>query len=323
MAKGKYKFNSESLSFDKIQLSIKERFIRFLTYFLATLLIAIAYNILFFSFFTSPKEKALNREISQLVLQYEIMQKKLDLVENELSYLQKTDDNIYRTIFEADPIPGSVRSSGIGGINRYTELEGFDNSQIVTATAKKLDNIRKKLYVQTKSFDEIIELAKNKEDMLASIPAIQPIANKDLTRFASGFGPRMHPIYKRRLFHYGMDFTSPTGTEIYATGNGKVVEVKTSRHGYGKTILVDHGYGYKTRYAHLSKFNIKTGQKVNRGAVIGYVGSSGTSTAPHLHYEVIRNGKKVDPKDYYFYDLTPEEYDRLVILSLRSGQSYD
>ena len=323
MAKGKYKFDPESLSFNKIQFSIKTKIFRFFSYFLATLLIAIAYNVFFFSFFNSPREKALNREISQLILKYEIAQKELELIENELAFLQKTDDNIYRTIFEAEPIPNSRREGGIGGINRYADLEGFDNSEIVIETSKRLDKIKKKLYIQTKSFDEIIELAKNKEDMLASIPAIQPISNKDLRRTAAGWGYRIHPVYKIWKFHFGLDFSAPTGTEIYATGNGTVVEVKQTRRGFGNTILIDHGYGHKTRYAHLSKFNVKKRQKVNRGDVIGYVGSTGTSTAPHLHYEVIQNGKKVNPVNCFFNDLSDEEYDRMIVLSMKSGQSFD
>jgi len=322
MAKGKYKFDPESLSFNKIQFSIKAKIFRVFSYFLTTLLIAIAYNIFFFSFFNSPKEKALNREISQLILKYEIAQKELDLIENELAFLQKTDDNIYRTIFEAEPINNSRRESGIGGVNRYTDLEGFDNSEIVIETAERLDKIKKKLYVQTKSFDEIIELAKNKEDMLASVPAIQPISNKDLRRTASGWGYRMHPIYKIRLFHYGMDFTAPTGTEVFSTGNGTVIEARRS-HGFGNTILIDHGYGYKTRYAHLSSFNVRKGQEVIRGDVIAFVGNTGRSTAPHLHYEVIQNGKKVNPVNYFFNDLSAEEYDRMIVLSMKSGQSFD
>jgi len=322
MAKGKYKFDPESLSFDKIQFSIKAKIFRVFSYFLATLLIAIAYNVFFFSFFNSPKEKALNREISQLILQYEIARKNLELIENELDFLQKTDDNIYRTIFEAEPIPNSRRESGIGGVNRYTDLEGFDNSEIVIETAERLDKIKKKLYVQTKSFDEIIELAKNKEDMLASVPAIQPISNKDLRRTASGWGFRMHPIYKIRLFHYGMDFTAPTGTEVFSTGNGTVIEARRSR-GFGNTILIDHGYGYKTRYAHLDSFNVRKGQEVIRGDVIAFVGNTGRSTAPHLHYEVIQNGKKVNPVNYFFNDLSAEEYDRMIVLSMKSGQSFD
>lgn len=322
MAKGKYKFDPESLSFNKIQFSIKTKIFRFFSYFLATLLIAIAYNVFFFSFFNSPKEKALNREISQFILQYEIAQKELELIENELEFLQKTDDNIYRTIFEAEPIPNSRRESGIGGVNRYADLEGFDNSEIVIETSKRLDKIKKKLYVQTKSFDEIIELAKNKEVMLASVPAIQPISNKDLRRTASGWGYRMHPIYKIRLFHYGMDFTAPTGTEVFSTGNGTVIEARRSR-GFGNTILIDHGYGYKTRYAHLNSFNVRKGQEVIRGDVIAFVGDTGRSTAPHLHYEVIQNGKKVNPVNYFFNDLSDEEYDRMIVLSMKSGQSFD
>ena len=322
MAKGKYKFDPESLSFNKIQFSIKTKIFRFFSYFLATLLIAIAYNVFFFSFFNSPKEKALNREISQLILKYEIAQKELELIENELEFLQKTDDNIYRTIFEAEPIPNSRRESGIGGVNRYADLEGFDNSEIVIETAERLDKIKKKLYVQTKSFDEIIELAMNKEDMLASVPAIQPISNKDLKRTASGWGYRMHPIYKIRLFHYGMDFTAPTGTEVFSTGNGTIIEVRRSR-GFGNTILIDHGYGYKTRYAHLNSFNVRKGQEVIRGDVIAFVGNTGRSTAPHLHYEVIQNGKKVNPVNYFFNDLSAEEYDRMIVLSMKSGQSFD
>lgn len=322
MAKGKYKFDPESLSFNKIQFSIKAKIFRFFSYFLATLLIAIAYNVFFFSFFNSPKEKALNREISQFILQYEIAQKELELIENELEFLQKTDDNIYRTIFEAEPIPNSRRESGIGGVNRYADLEGFDNSEIVIETSKRLDKIKKKLYVQTKSFDEIIDLAKNKEDMLASVPAIQPISNKDLRRTASGWGFRMHPIYKIRLFHYGMDFTAPTGTEVFSTGNGTVIEARRSR-GFGNTILIDHGYGYKTRYAHLNSFNVRKGQEVIRGDVIAFVGNTGRSTAPHLHYEVIQNGKKINPVNYFFNDLSAEEYDRMIVLSMKSGQSFD
>lgn len=322
MAKGKYKFDPESLSFNKIQFSIKAKIFRFFSYFLATLLIAIAYNVFFFSFFNSPKEKSLNREISQLILKYEIAQKELGLIENELEFLQKTDDNIYRTIFEAEPIPNSRRESGIGGVNRYADLEGFDNSEIVIETSKRLDKIKKKLYVQTKSFDEIIDLARNKEDMLASVPAIQPISNKDLRRTASGWGYRMHPIYKIRLFHYGMDFTAPTGTEVFSTGNGTIIEVRRSR-GFGNTILIDHGYGYKTRYAHLKSFNVRKGQEVIRGDVIAFVGNTGRSTAPHLHYEVIQNGKKVNPVNYFFNDLSDEEYDRMIVLSMKSGQSFD
>ena len=226
-------------------------------------------------------------------------------------------------IFEAEPIPPSVRSAGFGGVNRYIDLQGYESADLVIETAQRLDKISKKLYVQSKSYDEVINLAKNKEKMVACVPAIMPIANKDLRRTASGWGWRIHPIYKIRKFHYGMDFTAPTGTEIYASGDGVVEVVENSLRGYGKRIVIDHGFGYKSLYAHLNDFNVKRGQKIKRGEVIGFVGSTGTSTAPHLHYEVFKNNKKVNPVHYYFNDLTPEEFDKMIFISSNSGQSFD
>jgi len=323
MAKSKFKYNSESLSFDKIQLSFRDKMFRFFSYFLASIFLAVLYAVMYTLLFDSPKEKALKRENEQLALQYEVMNRKLGTVEKVLEELQERDDNIYRTIFEAEPISTSIRNAGMGGINRYSELEGYDNSEIVIETAKRLDKIMKKVYVQSKSYDEVIDLALNKEKFIASLPAIQPISNTDLKRTASGWGYRIHPIYKIRMFHEGMDFTAPAGTEIYATGDGTVAVTISSRRGYGNEIRIDHGYGYVTRYGHLSAINVKKGQKVKRGDVIGFVGSTGLSTAPHLHYEVHQNGKKVNPINYFFDDLTAEEYDRMIELSLASGQSYD
>ena len=323
MAKVKYRFNKDSLSYDKISLSIKQKIFRFLTYFFATILIGIIYNIVFTFFFDTPKEKGLIRENQQLLTQYTELNNRFDLIDKTLEDLQKRDDNIYRVIFEAEPIPASVRSAGFGGTNRYQDLHGFDNSELVISTAERLDRISKKLYVQSKSYDDIIQLAKNKEEMVASVPAVMPISNKDLTRTASGWGWRIHPIYKIRKFHYGMDFTAPTGTDVYVTGNGVVEDVVTSMRGYGKHIVIDHGFGYKTIYAHLSGYNVKKGQKVKRGEIIGYVGSTGTSTAPHLHYEVLKNDAKVNPVHFYFNDLTAEEFDKMIFISSNSGQSFD
>lgn len=323
MAKTKYKYNPDSLSFDRIQLGFRERFLRFLAYFVGSLLLASLYGGIFTYLIDSPKEKALKREISQLDLQYELMNREMDKVEKVLSHLQETDDNLYRTIFEAEPISTSLREGGIGGVNRYKELEGYENSTVVIETASRLNKILKKVYVQSKSFDDLIILASEKEDMLRRIPAIMPISNKDLKRTASGWGYRIHPIYKIRKFHYGMDFTAPTGTDIYATGDGKIYRVISSQRGLGKHIIIDHGYGYSTVYAHMNGFNVRKGQKVKRGDVIGFVGSTGLSTAPHLHYEVRLNGKHVDPANYFFNDLTPDEYDRMIILAMKSGQSFD
>ncbi|MDA3780114.1 MAG: M23 family metallopeptidase [Bacteroidales bacterium] len=299
MAKIKYKYNKDTLSYDKITLNRKQKLFRILTYVIVFFIVALVINIFYSVFFDTPKEKGLRREKKQLVSQYTLLNKKFDLVEKTLSDLKERDDNIYRVIFEANPIPENIRTAGIGGINRYKDLEGYSNSQIVINSSKRLDRIIKELYVQSKSYDNVLEMVKNKEEMISSIPAIMPISNKDLRRTASGWGWRIHPIYKIRKFHYGMDFTAPIGTEIYASGNGVIKIVQKSLRGYGKKIIIDHGYGYNTLYAHLSKFAVKKGQKVKRGDVIGYVGTTGTSTAPHLHYEVHKNSKKVNP--VYFY----------------------
>jgi murein DD-endopeptidase MepM/ murein hydrolase activator NlpD len=323
MAKVKYKFDYNKLSYDKIVLTGKQKFYRFMTYFTATLLIAVIYNIFFVVFFDTPKEKGLIRENQQLTTQYDVLNNRFDLVENTLEDLQKRDDNIYRVIFEAEPIPPSVRSAGFGGVNRYADLQGLKSSELVTESARRLDKITKQLYVQSKSYDEVIEMARDKEKMVASVPAIMPISNKDLRRTASGWGFRIHPIYKIRKFHYGMDFTAPTGTEIYSSGDGVVEVVDNSLRGYGKRIIINHGFGYKTLYGHMNGFNVKKGQKVKRGDVIGFVGSTGTSTAPHLHYEVLKNNKKVNPVHYYFNDLSPEEFDKMIFISSNSGQSFD
>ncbi len=319
----KYKFNPDSLRYVKVRKSLKERFLHIFTYLSAILIVAVVFNIVYSGIFDTPKEKQLRRENNQLLFHYELMYKRLSHVENVLQEIQQRDDNIYRTIFEAEPIPKSIREAGFGGVNRYKEIENLSNSDIVLETTKKLDKIRKQLYIQSKSFDEIIKLVKNKEKLIASLPSIMPISNKDLTRTASGWGYRIHPIYKIKKFHYGMDFTAPTGTEIYATGDGVIKKLDHSRRGYGNKIIVDHGFGYQTLYAHLSGFNVREGQEVKRGDVIGYVGNSGLSTGPHLHYEVLKNGKRINPINYYFNDLTPEEYDRMIEISARSGQTFD
>jgi len=319
----KYKFNPDSLSFDKIRLGIKTLLLRLLAYFIGSLIFALIYWIIFASFFDSPKEKALKREVEQMTIQYDLIHREMSNVETVLEDLQKTDDNLYRTIFDAEPIPSTLREGGIGGVNRYEALEGYNNSNLVIETANRLDKIRKKVYIQSKSFDDLIKLAVHKEEMLKSIPSIIPISNKDLTRTASGYGWRIHPYYRISKFHYGMDFTAPLGTDVYATGNGTIVEVLASQRGLGKHVIIDHGFGYKSIYAHLNNFNVRVGQKVQRGDVIGFVGSTGMSVANHLHYEIKLNGINVDPVNYYFEDLTSAEYERIVEIAAKTGQSLD
>jgi murein DD-endopeptidase MepM/ murein hydrolase activator NlpD len=321
MAKSKYTFNLKSLEIEEIGHSFGSKLKKFLIaasvgMVLTTTILIIAYNL-----FDSPKEKALHRENEHYRLQLDLMNQRIDQLSLVLSDIQKRDDDIYRVIFEAEPVPESEREAGYGGAARYKELQGYENTALLTETSKKLDKLARQLYVQSKSFDKVYELAQKKNEMMASIPAIQPISNKDLTRLASGFGFRIHPVYKSFRMHTGVDFTAPRGTPVYSTGNGKAMRPDKGMTGYGLFVLIDHGYGYKTVYAHLSKVLVKPGQTVKRGEIIGYVGNSGVSTGPHLHYEVRYNNKPVNPVHYFFNDLTPEEYQKVIEISSKVNQA--
>jgi murein DD-endopeptidase MepM/ murein hydrolase activator NlpD len=238
--------------------------------------------------------------------------------------LQDRDDNIYRTIFEAEPLPKSIRYGAFGGSGNGNEFQTYENGQLIQSAKERLDKITKQLYVQSKSFDEVVKLAKNKEKMIASIPAIMPLNQSDLAHaVTSGFGWRTHPIYKTLEFHPGMDFSAEQGTPIYATGDGYVERADNLAQGYGNHVVINHDFGYRTLYAHMSRMAVKVGASIKRGQLIGYVGSTGLSTAPHIHYEVIKNGGKVNPINYYYNDLSPEQYQFLVELSNKSSQSFD
>lgn len=323
MPKSKYRFNPESLSFVREHISIRKKIGRIATYLSASIVVAVIYYIIFSLFFDTPSERGLKREKEELLVHFELLNRRFEQVSAVMEDLQKRDDNIYRVIFEAEPIPSTVREAGIGGVDRYSELEGLSNGDIVIETAKKLDLIAKKAYIQSKSLDELENLAKRKEEMLRSIPAIQPISNNDLKRIASSFGMRIHPFYKVPKMHTGMDFTAPTGTDIYATGDGVVQKVDYSQRGYGNHVVIDHGFGYATLYAHMHSISVRPGQKVKRGSVIGQVGNTGMSVAPHLHYEVHKAGKQINPINYFFNDLTPEEYEKVIELSSLPTQSFD
>ena len=323
MAKVKYYYDTKTLSYKRIELSGLNKLKRLFYFLIGSAFTGLVMVIIFFQFFDSPKEKKLNREIDVLTSQYNIVEDKLNQVELVLDDIQNRDDNIYRVIFEAEPIPKSIRKAGYGGVNRYQNLKGYNNSELIINTSEKIDQISKQLYIQSKSYDEIIELAKNKADMLAALPAIQPVSNKDLSRMASGYGYRIHPIYKTRKMHSGMDFSAKSGTPIYATGDGTIHKVRKSRRGYGNYVVIKHGYGYKTLYAHMTKYIVRKGQKVKRGEIIGYVGSTGTSVAPHLHYEVHKDGKKINPVNFYYNDLNPEEYEKMLEISSQNNQSFD
>jgi hypothetical protein len=323
MGKEKYFFNHLTLTFERAKRPIKKQLGRFILFLagvavFATLVLFVAY-----SFFDSPKEKILLRELAQMKFQYEVLDDRMDHVVAVMNDIQDRDDNIYRVIFESEPIPSAVRQAGFGGVNRYAKLEGFQNSDILIATTEKIDKITSQLVVQSKSFDEVFEMSKNKAKFLSSMPAIQPVSNKDLRRLSSFFGYRMDPFYKVMKHHEGVDFSAPVGTDIYATGDGVVVEVGGAKRGYGNSVMIDHGFGYTTFYAHCSKIIVKKGQQIKRGQIIAKVGNTGKSTAPHLHYEVHKNNKPIDPINYFFSDITPEEYELMLERSQRPSQTLD
>ncbi len=322
MAKVRYHFNPKSLKIEKIQVTIRQKLTRILSVLATGIVFASVVLLLAYNFLDSPKERMLRRENAQYALQFKILNDRLAQVQTVVSDLQDRDDNIYRIIFESEPIPSSVRKAGFGGTNRYEKLEGYKNSEIIKNTTQKLDIIASQLVVQSKSYDEVYDLAKRKEDMMASIPAIQPVSNKDMKRIGSYFGYRTDPFYKVTKFHEGIDFTASVGTDIYATGDG-IIAQSDRKGGYGKCITINHGFGYSTLYAHLSKIDVKPGQRVKRGQVIGHVGNTGKSTAPHLHYEVHKNSRSIDPINFFFNDLTPEEYELMIELSQRPSQTLD
>ena len=323
MAKEKFFFNPATLKYERVKRPLRKTLGRIFLWLSSSMLFAAGVVFVAYSFFDSPKEKMLKRELVQMKFQYEVLNDKLDHVVAVMEDIQDRDDNIYRVIFEAEPIPAAVRKAGFGGADRYARLEGYKNSDILIKTTKKLDMITSQLVVQSKSFDEVFEMARNKAAFLSSMPAIQPVSNKDLKRLSSYFGHRMDPFYKVMKFHEGVDFSAPVGTEIYATGDGKVVKVVKSKRAYGNSVTIDHGFGYETFYAHCEKILVKKGQKVKRGQMIATVGNTGKSTAPHLHYEVKKNKKAIDPINFFFNDLTPEEYELILERSEQPSQAMD
>ena len=321
-AKKKYKINPETLAMEQVEHGFRYWLRQTGIYILAGIVLGIGFLYLFLIFFPSPREKQLLREKATMESQLEVLNSQVDQMQVVMTDLQQRDDNLYRVLFGAEPIPMSVRQGAQRKIDYYEQLAQMTNSELAADLTLKVDLLEKEIYVQAKSYDEVAQMAKEQEIRMENIPAIQPVMNKDLKRVASGYGMRIDPVYHVRKFHQGMDFTAPTGTEIFATGNAKV-EFTGWKQGYGNTVILDHGYGYKTLYAHLYKSLVRKGQKVRRSDIIALVGNTGKSTGPHLHYEVRLNGKPVDPRNYYFYDLSPEEYDQMIQLSNNFGQMLD
>tara|TARA_R110002012_G_scaffold321400_2_gene549029 strand:+ start:4426 stop:5397 length:972 start_codon:yes stop_codon:yes gene_type:complete len=323
MSKVKYYYDSETLSYRKIERR-KRRTFKFIALFiLAAGLFGFLTMFITSQYIESPKEKALKRELSNMQLQYQLLNKKMDEAQLVLEDVANRDNNIYRLYFETNPIPDEQRRAGFGGVNRYKNLEGFDNSKLIVESNKRIDMLQKQIVVQSKSLDEIAKLAEEKEKLLAAIPAIQPVSNEDLTRMASGYGYRIDPFTKVRKFHYGMDFTAPRGTPVYASGDGVIIRADNQSSGYGNHIRIDHGFGYVSLYAHLYKYNVKKNQKVKRGDLIGFVGNTGRSEAAHLHYEIFKDDDRINPLNFYYGNLSAEEFDELLKHATLENQSLD
>jgi murein DD-endopeptidase MepM/ murein hydrolase activator NlpD len=325
MAKVKYYYDSENLAYRKIITKKRKKFGFFVLFLIASGLFGFLSFVILLNtpYFETPKNRMQKREIENLKLNYAILNKKMNQVENVLDFVEDRDNNLYRVYFNTSPISDEERKSGYNNSEKYTELEGYNNSQLVINTTKRVDVLQKALVIQSKSLDDILKLAKSKDKLLAAIPAIQPVRNENLKRMVSGYGYRTDPFTKVRKMHEGMDFTAKTGTPIYATGDGVVERADNTASGYGNHIVIRHGFGYETLYGHLSKYKCRAGQRVQRGDVIGYVGSTGRSEGPHLHYEVHKNGKVVNPLNFYYGNISAVEYVAIAQLANQENQSFD
>ena len=323
MARIKYYYDTETCKYERIKTKKTDIVLNALGLMSLTIAMAVGLLILYSNYFESPKELMLRNEVNELTYYYSKLNQEVETLDKTLKGLEHRDDNIYRVVLGAEPIDKSVRDAGVGGVDRYADIKSKDilHEDIIVSLNEKADKLKRKLYIESKSQDEVVSMAEKKEKLFAAIPAIQPIANKQLIAIASGFGMRVHPIYKVKKMHSGIDFAAPIGTPIYATADGRIDEVNVRFSGYGKMIVIDHGFGYKTRYAHMHEFAVRQGQNIKRGELIGYVGDTGLSTAPHLHYEVFINGAQVNPIHYFFNDLNPAEYAKIIELASIENQS--
>jgi murein DD-endopeptidase MepM/ murein hydrolase activator NlpD len=325
MSKVKYYYDSEKLAYKKIKTRKTTKFVYGILFLLASALFGglCFLTMMNLPFFESPKDKILSRELQNYKLRYALLDKKMDQLDEVLGEIEDRDNNLYRQFFNASPIPIEQRKAGFKNANRYKELEGFNNSQLVKSTSERVDVLTKELAIQSKSLDQILLLAKAKEKFLTAIPAIQPVQNEDLKRMASGFGYRSDPFTKARKMHKGMDFTAGTGTPIFATGDGVVERADNAASGFGNHVVINHGFGYQSLYAHMSKYNCRLGQRVKRGDIIGFVGSTGRSEGPHCHYEVHKDGAVVNPINFYYGNISAAEYVAISKIANQENQSFD
>lgn len=323
VAKQHFKYNPKTLAYEEVKITAGRKVLRVSLWLAPNILVGVLFAVIFTRQINSPKEKELKAELAQYQTEVERMQGDLDLLNKAMDAIQVRDEDLYRAALHAKKFPEELRMMGAGGSNKYAYLDNLTNSKLLKSTSYQLDHLERRLHAQSLSFTELLELANKKEEMLSHIPAIQPVRNSDLKRGIGGFGYRIDPIYHTTMMHTGLDFTADVGTEIYATGDGVIEEIENNHWGYGKSIIINHGFGYKTRYAHLSAFKVKVGQQVKRGELIGLIGSTGKSTGPHLHYEVVKDGEKVNPIGYFHSDLTPAQFEKMLEMSENSYKSFD
>ena len=327
MRKEKYVYNQQTLQFEKLKLTLREKFFRFAGICCSIIFVSVGVFSLGYKYLPTPMEKALDRELTEMEYHYSNLTSDFQDIAADVERLQQKDKDVHRMIFGMEPIDDAIWNGGIGGSKRYNHLEDFEKTgEMITESLSNVEKLKRKISIQSNSLDSLFILAKSKQERLASIPSIKPIQENKLTRkvkHLSGYGIRLHPVHKVKKFHKGIDFTAPKGTAIQSTGNGKVIRVEKRRSGYGTNVIIDHGYGFTSLYAHMKTVNVKKGQRVSKGQKIGTVGSTGTSTAPHLHYEVRINGKAVNPIDYCLDGLSPEEYKELIEKATVENQSFD
>jgi len=323
MKKIKYYYNTNTLRYEKLETPLRVTLLRVMGFFSAAIVTALILVSMAYKYFPSANEKRLMQNNEALKDNYYVLNDKVKKLQAQMGDLEKRDNDVYRAIFEANPIPDSARAKAMAQLQEIQLVQSMDQENLATSVANTLNNVAARMAFQIKSYNQIDGFIKNKEQLLACTPAIQPVSNKDLSRIASGFGYRIDPVYKTTKFHAGLDFAAPQGTPIYATANGTVETAGNTGNGYGNHVVINHGYGYQTLYGHMFRVKVRYGQKVKRGEIIGWVGSTGKSTGPHCHYEVHRNGDPVDPVYYFYNDITPEQYDRLLKLAASSNQSFD
>ena len=323
MKKIKYFYNTHTLRYEKLVTPLRVKLLRVFA-FLATVAVSAAIIVaIAFKYIQSPKEKLLQQQNDDMREDYVLLNQQLQQLQQQMAELENRDNNVYRSIFEAQPVPDSARMKAIEKTKEVKLVQSMSEDALVKSITGQVNTLAMRIAYQQKSYDDINDMVKNKEQLLAAIPAIQPVSNKDLNRIASGFGYRIDPVYKVKKLHAGLDFAAPIGTPIYATANGTVERAGLNEGGYGNHVVINHGYGYETLYGHMVRIKARAGQRVKRGEVIGWVGSTGKSTGPHCHYEVHKNGTPVDPVYFFYNDLTPEQYDRLLKLASASNQSFD